>query len=116
MTNFDGGHNNGGRDPRGRAGGYIDPQQIKEEEAAEEAALLTQDMKSALQESKWLKAALQDSTLCSLISDIHHDPQNDRAKKLRESMQQYPDFEGFVDRLLLEIGALKYEEGRLVLS
>ena len=74
--------------------------------------MLTEEMKVALAESRWLKTALQDSTLCSLLSDIDKDRQ--RGKKLRESMQTYPDFQGFVDRLLMEIGALKYEDGRLV--
>lgn len=112
----DGGRGGGGGMRRsGNGPPRIDPQILKKEEATEEAFIITQEMKSALQDSKWLKSALQDSTLCRLLSDVHHDPQN-RAKKLREAMQQYPDFDGFVDRLLLEIGALKYEEGRLVFS
>jgi hypothetical protein len=78
----------------------------------EDTPLLTEEMKAALLNSTWVKAALADSTLQSLLTDIDKHP--DRAKKLLECKQRYPDFEGFLDRLLMEVGALKYEDGRLV--
>ena len=74
--------------------------------------VLTEEMRRALRESKWLRSALADSTLRSLLAEV--DSHRDRAGKLREALAQYPDFQGFADRLLLEIGALKYEDGRLV--
>jgi hypothetical protein len=74
--------------------------------------LLTEDMKKALMGSKWLKDALSDSTLERLLMDIDKD--TSRAKRLKDCKEKYPDLAGFLDRLLLEIGALKYEEGRLV--
>jgi hypothetical protein len=92
---------------------HIHTTQAEDEE--EDFPILTEEMRKALLESKWLRTALQqDSTLCSLLTDI--DTHKQRGAKLREALSQYPDFQGFVDRVLLEIGALKYEEGRLVFS
>lgn len=84
----------------------------KEEE--ENWPVLTDDMRKALSESKWLRSALEDSTLCSLLTDIDGNPH--RVDKLREALGHYPDLKGFVDRLLLEVGALKYENGQLIFA
>jgi len=85
-----------------------------QQEEEEDWPVLTDDMRKALSESKWLRSALEDSTLCSLLTDIDGDAS--RGKKLREALGQYPDLKGFVDRLLLEVGALKYENGQLVFA
>lgn len=85
-----------------------------QQEEEEDWPVLTDDMRKALSESKWLRSALEDSTLCILLADIDGDAQ--RGRKLREALGQYPDLKGFVDRLLLEVGALKYEDGRLVFA
>lgn len=87
-------------------------QDQKEEE--ENWPVLTDDMRKALSESKWLRSALEDSTLCSLLTDIDGDAH--QGEKLREALGHYPDLKGFVDRLLLEVGALKYENGQLVFA
>lgn len=88
-------------------------------------------MQRALQESKWLQAALGDSTLRRLLADIDGSgggvddaaaaPSSaltgrDRAVRLREALDRYPDLQAFVDRMLMEVGALKYEDGRLVFA
>jgi hypothetical protein len=85
-----------------------------QEEEEDDGALLTDDMRKALMGSKWLQGALEDSTLCSLLTDIDRD--RHRAQRLREELNKYPELKSFVDRLLLEIGALKNEEGHLVLT
>lgn len=76
--------------------------------------LLTDEMKKALVESKWLREALADSTLQRLLLDIDQDPS--RAKKLKECKEKFQDFPRFIDQLLCEIGALKYEDGQQVFS
>jgi len=85
-----------------------------QEEEEDDGALLTDDMRKALMGSKWLQGALEDSTLCSLLTDIDSD--RHRAQRLSEELNKYPELKSFVDRVLLEIGALKYEEGHLVLT
>eukprot|EP00952_Eustigmatos_sp_NYUAD-ZCMA_P007426 31456-Eustigmatos_ZCMA.PRE.1 len=64
-------------------------------EEEEVVPLLTEEMKTALGDSKWLRSALADTTLQSLVLDIDRDP--DRARKLQESRDKYPDFSGFMD-------------------
>lgn len=89
-------------------------------------ALLTPEMQGALRESKWLQGALGDSTLRRLLADIDGGSGGgggggsvagrDKAARLKEALEKYPDLQAFVDRMLMEVGALKYEDGRLVLA
>ena len=88
-------------------------------------ALLTPEMQGALRESKWLQGALGDSTLRRLLADIDGGSGGGaggsvagrgKAARLKEALEKYPDLQAFVDRMLMEVGALKYEDGRLVLA
>ncbi len=83
-----------------------------EAEEDDDFPVLTEEMRKTLCESKCIRTALADPTLCSLLADI--DGHAHRGAKLKEALRDYPDFQGFVDRMLLEVGALKYEDGRLV--
>lgn len=81
-------------------------------------------MQAALRESKWLQGALGDSTLRRLLADIDGGGGSDssalagrgKAGRLREALEKYPDLQAFVDRMLMEVGALRYEDGRLVFA
>jgi hypothetical protein len=74
--------------------------------------VLTPEMESTMRDSKWLRSTLSDSTLRSLLLEIDGAP--DRKRKLEEARRKYPDLNAFVDRMLLEIDAVRYEDGRLV--
>lgn len=103
-------------------GGQADDNDQGEEEDLE--VLLTPEMQGALRESKWLQGALGDSTLRRLLADIDGGSGGaggsltgrGKAARLKEALEKHPDLQAFVDRMLMEVGALKYEDGRLVLA
>ncbi len=99
-------------------------QQQQDEDDDNDLPVLTAEMESALRESKWLQAALGDSTLRRLLADVDGGGDaaasalagRDRAARLKEALEKYPDLLAFVDKMLMEVGALRYEDGRLVFT
>lgn len=59
-----------------------------------------------------LQSLLADRTLQSLLMEI--DAAEDRGEALKEAKTKYPAFVDFVDNMLLQLGALKEEKGRLI--